>query len=126
MSIVKRALPEKLLIETQDLKLKMYSNPDLMCQGGSDEENEEYGGTPPLREVIRKINFREVDEVVSGPETVTRKDHPTPSMPLSSPLVSSSSSCTDIASSAGTRGDTLDLNESEEEKKKNSSSILHS
>ena len=42
MSIVKRALPEKLLIETQDLKLKMYSNPDLMCQGGTDEENEEH------------------------------------------------------------------------------------
>ena len=42
MSIVKRALPEKLLIETQDLKLKMYSNPDLMCQGGADEENAEH------------------------------------------------------------------------------------
>ena len=42
MSIVKKALPEKLLVETQDLKLKMYSNPDLMCQGGTDEENEEH------------------------------------------------------------------------------------
>ena len=68
-----------------------------------------------MREVIRKINFREVDEVVSGPETVTRKDHPTPSMPLSSPLVSSSSSCTDNSSAAGTRDDTLDLNENGEE-----------
>lgn len=42
MSIVKKALPEKLLVETQDLKLKMYSNPDLMCQAGTEEENEEH------------------------------------------------------------------------------------
>ena len=42
MSIVKKSLPEKLLVETQDLKLKMYSNPDFECHGGSDEENEEH------------------------------------------------------------------------------------
>lgn len=42
MSIIKKSLPEKLLHETKQLKIKMYSNPDFECEGGTDEVDEEH------------------------------------------------------------------------------------
>ncbi len=42
MSIIKKSLPEKLLLETKDLKLKMYSNPELNCQVDDDTSEEHF------------------------------------------------------------------------------------